>query len=164
MIPSILSTCKWQCFETVNTPTRLKINLVFIYEPKIPKIYFVRKPTFGNKPSCICHQVNEYAHVDEEINNFLNKDNSLMTNAQKDSSIKAPVPNIFCSNSNPTSSINLVLVTILGFSHSKHTLKSEIIILASYLNVNLIAFLHPTKLCTMHKTLQCGSNMIAIML
>ncbi len=87
-----------------------------------------------------------------------------MTNVRKYSLIKAPIPNIFCSSSNLASSINVILVIILGFSHSKHTIKSKIIILASYSYVNLIAFPYPTKLSTMHKTLQCGSNMIAIML
>jgi hypothetical protein len=35
--------------------------------------------------------------------------------------------------------------------------------LASYLDVNLITFVHPTKLSTMHTTLKCECNMITTM-
>jgi hypothetical protein len=44
------------------------------------------------------HQVNASAHVDEGIERFLNKNNYLMTSAQKDSSIEAPYQRYFLQN------------------------------------------------------------------
>jgi len=87
-----------------------------------------------------------------------------MTNAQEDSSIKAPIPNTFSSSSNYASSTVVAIVIVLGFNYWKHIIKSGITILTSYFDANLITFLHPTKLSTMHKTLKCGCNMITIML
>jgi hypothetical protein len=91
----MFSICKRQHLKIVNTPKRLETYLVSIYEPKIPMICFVRKPTFKNWSSYIHHQASGFASVDEEIESLLNKDNSPMTNAQKDSSIKAATPNMF---------------------------------------------------------------------
>jgi hypothetical protein len=73
-----------------------------------------------------------------DIDNLLNTNNFLVTNVQNDFSIEALTPNIFSSSSNLTSSSVITIVTTLGFNHSKHTIKSGITILASYLNVNLI--------------------------
>jgi len=87
-----------------------------------------------------------------------------VTNVQEDSSIKAPIPNIFSSSSNSASSVVITTTIVLGFNYSKHIIKNGIIILASYLNANLITFFHPTKLSTMHKTLKHGCNMITMML
>jgi hypothetical protein len=95
-----------------------------------------KKLTFKKWPSCICHQVSGFAHINEEINNLLNRDNSLMTNVQKDFSIEACIPNIFYSSSNFTSSVLVIDAMILQFSCSKHTIKKRITTLALYLNVN----------------------------
>jgi hypothetical protein len=43
--------------------------------------------------------------MDEQIDNLLNRNNFPMTNAQKDSSIEAPTPNIFSSSFNLASSV-----------------------------------------------------------
>jgi hypothetical protein len=111
--------------KVVNSPTRLETYLVSICEPRIPRICFVKKPIFANWPSYIGHQANGFAHVDEEIKSLLNnKDNSPMTNVQKDSSIEAPTPNMFPSNSSPaTSIVTIANVLIAGFSRSKHTIR-----------------------------------------
>jgi hypothetical protein len=87
-----------------------------------------------------------------------------MTNAWEDSSIGAPIPNIFSSSSNFASLVVVTTTIVLGFNHSKHTIRSGITILSSYLNVNLIAFMQPTKFSTIHKAMKHGSNMITIML
>jgi hypothetical protein len=79
--PVHLSTCKQQHLKAINTPTRQKTCPIYICEPKIPRIWVVRKPTFRNWPSCICHQVSGFAHADEEIKNLLNRDNSGMIDA-----------------------------------------------------------------------------------
>jgi hypothetical protein len=76
-----------------------------------------------------------------------------VSNAQEDSSIKAPIPNIFSTSSNYASSAVVATAIVLGFNYSKHIIKSGVTILASYIDANLITFLHPTKLSTMHKTL-----------
>jgi hypothetical protein len=55
--------------------------------------------------------------VDNEIINLLNRNNSLMTNAQEDSSIKAPIPNTFSSSSNYASSTVVAIVIVLGFNY-----------------------------------------------
>jgi len=44
------------------------------------------------------HQVSGFAHVDEKIENFLNKDNYLVTSAPKDFSIEAPYQTYFLQN------------------------------------------------------------------
>jgi hypothetical protein len=160
-----LSTCKQQHLKVVNTPTRLKTCPISICEPKIPRICFARElPTFENWSSCICHQVSGFVDANEKIKNFINKDNSTVTNAWEHSSIQASIPNIFSSSSNFASLIVVTTKTVLGFNHSKHTIRSGITILSSYLNVNLIAFMWPTKFSTIHKALKHGSNIIAIML
>jgi len=61
-----------------------------------------------------------------------------VTHVQDDFSIEAPTPNVFSSSSNLTSSFAITTAIVLGFSHSKHTIKSGITILASYSNANLI--------------------------
>jgi hypothetical protein len=61
-----LSTCKQQHLKAVNTPTRLKTHPISICEPEIPRICFVRKPTFENWPSCIRHQVSGFADANEK--------------------------------------------------------------------------------------------------
>jgi hypothetical protein len=65
-------------------------------------------------------------HINEEINNLLNKDNSPVTNAQKYSSIEAHIPNIFSSSSNLTSLVIIVDAMVLGFNRSKDTIKKII--------------------------------------
>jgi hypothetical protein len=65
-------------------------------------------------------------HKNEEINNLLNKNNSLVTNAQKYSSIEARIPNKFSSSSNFTSLVVVVDAMVLGFNCSKHTIKKII--------------------------------------
>jgi len=87
-----------------------------------------------------------------------------MTNVQEDFLIKAPIPNIFSSNSNSTSLVVVANAMVLGFSHSKHTIRRGITTLASYSYANQIAFSHPTKHFIMRKALKCHSNTIAIML
>jgi len=87
----------------------LKTHLIFIYEPRIPKFCFARKPTFGNWLLCIYHQANGSAHVDEGIESLLNKDNSLLVIAQEDFSIEAPTPNMFSSSSNLATSIAKII-------------------------------------------------------
>jgi hypothetical protein len=69
---------------------RLKTSSIFICEPRIARICFARKSTFGNWLSCSSHQPDGFAHADEGIESFLNKDNSPMINDKKDSSIEAP--------------------------------------------------------------------------
>jgi hypothetical protein len=59
-----------------------------------------------------------------------------VTNAQKDLSIEAHIPNIFSSSSNLTSLVVVVNVMVLGFNCSKHTIKKRIATLAPHLNVN----------------------------
>ncbi len=62
-----------------------------------------------------------------------------MTNAQKDSSIEAPTPNMFFSSYSPTTSIIAIAnVLAIGFSRSKHTIKRGITTYTSYSNVNQI--------------------------
>jgi hypothetical protein len=87
-----------------------------------------------------------------------------VTNVRKDFAIEVPTPNIFSSSSNLTSSIIVTYAMVLGFSYSKHTIKRGITTLASYLDANQIAFQHSAKLSTFHKVVECGSNMIIIML
>jgi hypothetical protein len=79
-------------------------------------------------------------------------------NAQEDSSIEAPIPNMFFSSSNLASSVVVVATIVLGFGHSNHTIKNEITTLASYSDANMIAFPHPTKPSIIHKALKCGST------
>ncbi len=114
IIRSMLSICKWQHVKVVNTPARLKTHSISICEHGIPRIYFAKKPTFGNWPLCIRHQVSGSTHVDEKIDSLPNINNSLIINVWKDSSIEAPTPNMFSSNSNPASSTIIVTTTILG--------------------------------------------------
>jgi hypothetical protein len=59
-----------------------------------------------------------------------------VTNTKKDSSIQAHIPNIFSSSSNLTSLVVVVDAMVLGFNHSKHTIKKRITTLAPYLDVN----------------------------
>jgi hypothetical protein len=59
-----------------------------------------------------------------------------VTNAQEDSSIKAPIPNTFSSSSNYTSIAVVAIAIVLGFNDSKHIIKSGITILASYFDAN----------------------------
>jgi hypothetical protein len=66
-----------------------------------------------------------HPHPNEEINNLLNRDNSLVTNVQQDSSIEAHIPNIFSSSSNLTSLVVIVDAMALGFNRSKHTIKKK---------------------------------------
>jgi hypothetical protein len=143
----------------------LKTRSISICEPEIPRICFVRKPTFGNWPSCVSHQANGFAHADEGIKSLLNKDNSLDINDQEDSSIEAPTLNMFASSFGHVASI-ATIVDVLGirFSQSKHTIKRGTIALTSYSNANQIAFPRPTKFAIMLNALKWGSNMIAIML
>jgi hypothetical protein len=101
--------------------------------PEILRICFARKPTFGNWPSCICHQTNGFAHVNDEIKSLLNKDNFLVTGVQEDSTIEAPTPNMFSSSyglTTSTAAITDVLAT--WFSSSKHTIKRGTTTLTSY--------------------------------
>jgi hypothetical protein len=85
-------------------------------EPRTPKICFARKTTLGNRPSCICHQTGGFAHADEIIESLLNKDNSPMTNAQEDSSIKTPTPNMFFSSFGLVISIAAIDVMAIVFN------------------------------------------------
>jgi hypothetical protein len=154
----MFSTCKQLRFKTVSTLARLKTHSISILEPRTPKICF-GKATLGNQPSCIRHQASGFAHLDEIIKSLLNKDNSPMTNAQEDSLIKTLTPNMFFSNFNLVTSIAAIDVMVVRFNQSEHTIK-EGTTLTSYLEVNRIAFLHPTKIFTMCKTLKCESNML----
>jgi len=158
----MFSTCKQLRFKTVSTLARLKTHSISILEPRTPKICF-GKATLGNQPSCIRHQASGFAHVDEIIESLLNKDNSPMTNAQEDSLIKTLTANMFFSNFSLVTSIATKDVMVVRFNQLEHTIKKGTT-LTSYLEVNRIAFLHPTKIFIMCKTLKCESNMIAIML
>jgi hypothetical protein len=122
--------------KSYQHPNKIKTHSISIYKLNIPRICFAKKLTFKKWPSCICHQVSGFAHINEEINNLLNRDNSLVTNVQKDFSIEACIPNIFYSSSNLTSSVLVIDAMILQFSCSKHTIKKRITTLALYLNVN----------------------------
>ncbi len=128
------------------------------------KNLFCKKTHIWNSPSCIQHQVSGLAHVDKKIDSFLKKNNYIVSNAWKDFSIEVPISNIFFSSSNLTSSIIVTDAMVLGINYSKHTIKRGITTLALYLDANRIAFLHSTKLSTVHKALKCGSNMITIVL
>jgi hypothetical protein len=104
----------------------LKTHLIFICELEIPRICFARKPTFGNWPSCIHHQTNGSTHANVRIKNLLNNYNSLVTNAQKDSSIEAPTPNMFSSSFGLTTLIVAIAnVPAIGFSRSNMPSKEE---------------------------------------
>jgi hypothetical protein len=54
------------------------------------------------------HQASETMHVDERIENFLKEDNSLMIGVWKDSSMEAPILNIFFSKSSLATVTNVV--------------------------------------------------------
>jgi hypothetical protein len=87
----------------MNTLAKLKTHYISIYEPKIPRMFcFARKSTF---------EIGLHAYatklMDEEVDNLLNRNNSPMTNARKDSSIEAPTPNIFSSSFNLASLVVL---------------------------------------------------------
>jgi hypothetical protein len=111
----------------------LKTHLVSIYEPRIPKFCFARKPTFGNWLSCMYHQANGSAHIDEGIESLLNKDNSLVINVRKDFSIEAPTPNMFSSSYGlATLIVEITNVLATRFSQSKHTIKRRTTTLTSY--------------------------------
>jgi len=121
---------------------------------------------FGNWPSWMHHHVSGSTHVDGKIGSLLNKDYSLVTNAREDSSIEAPTPNIFSSNSSSMTSIVAITVDalmVVRFNHSKQTIK-RVTILASYSMANQMAFPCPNKISITCKNLKCGSNMIAIIL
>lgn len=53
----------------------------------------------------MCHQINRYAHANGGIVSPLNKNNSLITSAWKDSLIKALTLNVFSSRFELTTSI-----------------------------------------------------------
>jgi hypothetical protein len=53
-----------------------------------------KKLTFENCPSWMCHEARGFTHAYRIIDNLLNKDNSLGTNASEDSSIEVPTPYI----------------------------------------------------------------------
>jgi hypothetical protein len=53
-----------------------------------------RKLTFENCPSWMYYEARGYTHAYRIIDNLLNKDNSLGTNASEDSSIEVPTPYI----------------------------------------------------------------------
>jgi hypothetical protein len=42
----------------MKTPTVEKIHLISIYEPKMPRTYHAKKPTFGNLNSLVAHHIN----------------------------------------------------------------------------------------------------------
>jgi len=88
-----------------------------------------------------------------------------MINAWEDFSIEAPTPNMFSSSSGLATSIaEITNVPATRFSQSKHTIKRRTTTLTSYLDVNQIAFLCPTKFSTICNALKWGSNMKVIML
>jgi hypothetical protein len=65
----------------------------------------------------MCHQVSGYAHANEGIESFLNKDNCFMTSAKKNSSIKANALNKSSSKSNLATSIVVIINALpIGFN------------------------------------------------
>jgi hypothetical protein len=65
------------------------------------------------------HYVNGSNNVDGKTKSLLNKDYFPITSARENSSIEASTPNIFSSNSSPTTSTTIVAIDALtiGFSH-----------------------------------------------
>jgi len=65
----------------VNTPTRPNTHSIFVCDLRIPKICFAKKTHIQKLAFMMHHQASETTHVDERIENFLKKDNSLMIGA-----------------------------------------------------------------------------------
>jgi len=145
IIQSKFWTCKWQCFKAIKTPTRLNILSISIWDPKIPRTYLARKPTFGNLPSWVFHQTSGFAHIDGGIANLWNKNNSPITNVNEDSSTHAPTPNMLVFFSIGSSSIETTTSAWMeGFNLSKIVIRSGMTSFKSYLDARRIAFPRPT--------------------
>jgi hypothetical protein len=65
----------------------------------------------------MCHQASGYAHANEGIDSFLNKDNFFMISAKTYSSIEALALNKSSSKSNPATSIVVIINAFpIGFN------------------------------------------------
>ncbi len=131
----IFCTCKRQHLKAINTLAR-------------------------NWPSCIHHQANGYAHVDEGIKiipQWLMLAKILQMRPQTQTCF-------FSSSSLTTLIVAIANVPTTRFNQSKHTIKRRTSTLTSYSDANRIAFPHPTKFSTMCNALKQGFDMIAILL
>jgi hypothetical protein len=73
----MFSTWKRNC----QHPTRPNTHSIFICDLRIPKICFAKKTHIQKLAFMMRQQASETTHVDERIENFLKKDNSLMIGA-----------------------------------------------------------------------------------
>jgi hypothetical protein len=115
MILSKFSTCKWHLHKVVNTLARLNTLFVSICDPRMQRICLAINATFENYPSWLQHQARGSSYVVGGMDNLLNKDNVLVTNAWEDSSKDAPTPKVLPSSSSSSPWPKELHASIVGF-------------------------------------------------
>ncbi len=128
MIQFEFSTCRWYCCKIINILTTLNTFLISIYDLVMLRICLAKNVTFGNCLLWLHHQTTWFSHVARSVNNLLNKDNSPMENAWKDSSKEAPAQNMLLSSSSssPCGPTN-VHASIIRSRLSKHVMRRRIL-------------------------------------
>ncbi len=85
--------------QSYKDNNKAKITFVSIWNLRIPKIYFARKPTFGNWFIWVHHQAKGSTHLNKRIYNLQNNHNYLITSRQAYFSMDALTPNMLISSS-----------------------------------------------------------------
>ncbi len=161
---SKFSICKWCGCKDVNTLARLNIFSISICDLGMPKICLAKTATFRNCLFWLYHRARGSSHATRVVDKLLNKDDSLMTSAWKDSSHDASSSNMLSSSLSSSPRPIDVHPSTIGFRgfktcHERWNYSFQIIV-KNKLNCTFT----PTNFSTTCNDLNKRSNIMASML